>query len=167
MASIKFVYRFSLFLTWLVEISFEEIVRYFTIFLLPQIQKIWSQGCGITKFCYLFKDKYMVKSTKQGLLAQKLTFFLFLKEKMCWYSKVLLICTNNIQLNLDSSNTDGSFTMANSNSFLSPYEVLPTAQKNKYLGKFSYFIMKLYVVYTLELPHWGNSNEYTQHTIIV
>ena len=37
--------------------------------------------------------------------------------------------------------------MANSNSFLSPYEILPTAQENKYLGKFSYFIMKLYVVY--------------------
>ena len=29
--------------------------------------------------------------------------------------------------NLDSSNTDGSFTMANSNSFFSPYEILPTA----------------------------------------
>ena len=28
-----------------------------------------------------------------------------------------------IQSNLDSSNTDGSFTMANSNSFLSPYEI--------------------------------------------
>ena len=53
-----------------------------------------------------------------------------------------------LQLNLDSSNTDGSFTMANSNSFLSPYEVLPIAQENKYLGKFSYFIVNLYVVCT-------------------
>ena len=50
--------------------------------------------------------------------------------------------------NLNSSNTDGSFTMANSNSFLSPYEILPLAQGNKYSGKFSYFIMKLYVVCT-------------------
>ena len=32
-----------------------------------------------------------------------------------------------VQSNLDSSNTDGSFTMANSNSFLSPYEILPIA----------------------------------------
>ena len=61
--------------------------------------------------------------------------------------------TNNdnsflIESNLDSSNTDGMFTMANSNSFLSPYEVLPIAQKNKYFGNFSYFIMKLYVVCT-------------------
>ena len=53
-----------------------------------------------------------------------------------------------IQSNLNSSNTDGSFTMANSNSFLSPYEILPLAQENKYLGKFSYFIMKLYVLCT-------------------
>ena len=37
-----------------------------------------------------------------------------------------------IQSNLDGSNTDGSFTMANSNSFLSPYEILPIAQENKY-----------------------------------
>ena len=55
---------------------------------------------------------------------------------------------NYIQSNIDSSNTDGSFTMANSNSFLSPYEVLPIAHENKYLSKFSYFFVKLYVVCT-------------------
>ena len=49
-----------------------------------------------------------------------------------------------IQSNLDSSNTDGSFIMANSNSVLSPYKILPIALKNKYLGEFSYFITKLY-----------------------
>ena len=32
-----------------------------------------------------------------------------------------------IQLNLSGSNIDGSFTMANSNLFLSPYEILPVA----------------------------------------
>ena len=32
--------------------------------------------------------------------------------------------------------------------FLSPYEILPIAQENKYLRKFSYFIVKLYVVCT-------------------
>ena len=51
-----------------------------------------------------------------------------------------------VQSNLNGSNTDGSFTMANSNSFLSPNEILPIAQENKYLGKLSYFIMTLYVV---------------------
>ena len=58
------------------------------------------------------------------------------------------LCRTYIQSNLNNSNTDGSFTMANSNSFLSPYEVFPIAQENKYLGKFSYFIVKLYVVCT-------------------
>ena len=38
------------------------------------------------------------------------------------------------QSNLNSSNTDGSFTMADSNSFLCHYEILPIAQENKYLG---------------------------------
>ena len=53
-----------------------------------------------------------------------------------------------VQSNLNSSNTDGSFTMANSNSFLSPYEIYPIDQENKYLRKLSYFIKKLYVVCT-------------------
>ena len=52
------------------------------------------------------------------------------------------------QSNLDGSNTDGSFTMAISHSFLSPYEILPIAQENKYLMIFSYFVVKLYVVCT-------------------
>ena len=73
-----------------------------------------------------------------------------------------------IQQNLDSSNTDCSFTMANSNSFLSPYEILPTAQENKYLREiFSFYHEIVCWVYALESPHWGDSNEYTQHTIIV
>ena len=38
----------------------------------------------------------------------------------------------NLQSNLNSSNTNGSFSMANSNSFSSPYEFLPIAQENKY-----------------------------------
>ena len=53
-----------------------------------------------------------------------------------------------VQSSVNGSNTNGSFTMANSNSSLSPYEILPIAQENKYLRKFSYFIVKLYVVYT-------------------
>ena len=53
-----------------------------------------------------------------------------------------------IQSNLNSSNTDGSFTIVYSNSGLRPYEILPIAQENKYLGFFSYSIMKLYVMCT-------------------
>ena len=44
-----------------------------------------------------------------------------------------------LQSNLNSSNTNGSFTMVNSNLFLSSYEILPIAQENKYSGNFSYF----------------------------
>ena len=53
-----------------------------------------------------------------------------------------------LQSNPDGSNTDGWFTMAIADSFLRPYEILPIAQENKYLRKFSYFIVKLYVVCT-------------------
>ena len=56
---------------------------------------------------------------------------------------------NLLQYNLNGSNPDGSFTMDDSNSFFSPYKILPIAQENKYLGiLFSYFIMELYVVCT-------------------
>ena len=61
---------------------------------------------------------------------------------------VLLHVVNATQSNLNSSNTDGSFTMANSNSFLSLYEILSIDQENKCLRKLSYFIMKLYIVCT-------------------
>ena len=61
---------------------------------------------------------------------------------------ILEMLNNELQSNFDGWNTDGSYTMANSNSFLSPYEILPIAQENKYLRKFSYFIVKLYVVCT-------------------
>ena len=58
------------------------------------------------------------------------------------------IATDKVQYNLNGSNTDGSFTVDDSNSFFSPYKILPIAQENKYLGSFSYFIMELYVVCT-------------------
>ena len=37
----------------------------------------------------------------------------------------------SIQSNLNSSNSDSSFIVANPNSFLSTYEILPTAKKQK------------------------------------
>ena len=53
-----------------------------------------------------------------------------------------------VQYNLNGSNTDGSFTVDESNCFFSPYKILPISQENKYLGIFSYFITELYVVCT-------------------
>ena len=55
--------------------------------------------------------------------------------------------------------------MVNSNSFLSPCKILLIAQENKYSVKFYHEIVCC--VYSVELPNWGKSNEYTQHTIIV
>ena len=77
-----------------------------------------------------------------------------------------------IQSNLNTSNSDGSFTMDNSNSFFSPYEILSIAQENKLL---KYYRKKTFLfyheivccVYSLESPYRDDSNEYTQHTIIV
>ena len=73
---------------------------------------------------------------------------------------------NHIQSNLNNSNTDGSFTMANSNSLLSPYEILPIAPENR--GKIFLFYHEIVCcVYSLELSHQGDSNEHIQQTIIV
>ena len=66
------------------------------------------------------------------------------------------------------SNTDGPFTVDGSNSFFSPYKILPIAQENKYLAMFFLFYHGIVCcVYSSESPHQGDSNEYTQHTIIV
>ena len=78
--------------------------------------------------------------------------------------KEILFC---IQSNLNSSNTDSSFTMPNSNLFLSPYEILPIAQENKYLGKFLLYHEIVPCVYSFESTDRGDSNEYSQYTIIV
>ena len=53
-----------------------------------------------------------------------------------------------LQYNLNGSNPNGSFTMDDSNSFFSPYKILPIAQENKYLGIFFLFYQGLYVVCT-------------------
>ena len=42
----------------------------------------------------------------------------------------------DVQYNFNGSNTDGSFTVDDLNSFFSPNKILPVAQENKYLGIF-------------------------------
>ena len=79
-----------------------------------------------------------------------------------WWRMIL------IQSNLDSSNTDGSFNMANSNSF---FEFLrnssDSSRKQIFREIFLFYYEIVCCVYSLESPHRGDSNEYTQHTIIV
>ena len=73
-----------------------------------------------------------------------------------------------IQYNLNGSNTGGPFTVDDSNSFFSPYKIRPIAQENKYLGIFFLFNHGFVCcVYSLESPRRGDSNEYTQRTIVV
>ena len=68
-----------------------------------------------------------------------------------WHIKnTTIIWFTQVLSNLNSSNQDGLFTIANSNSFLSPYDTFPIAQENKHFRKISYFIMKLYVICTHE-----------------
>ena len=58
--------------------------------------------------------------------------------------------------------------MDHSNSFLSPYEILPIGPGNEYLGKMFRFYQEIVCcVYSLESPHRGESYKYTQQTIIV
>ena len=61
--------------------------------------------------------------------------------------------------------------MADLQSFLGPYGIFPIAQENKYLGIFCEIILFndeiVCCVYPLDLPHQGDSNKYTQHTIFV
>ena len=61
---------------------------------------------------------------------------------------VMLLESPRLQYNLNGSNTDGSFTVDDSNFFFSPCKILPIVQENKYLGIFPFFIMELYVVCT-------------------
>ena len=59
-----------------------------------------------------------------------------------WYKIFTLGCCKNTKRdlsNLNSSNTDGLFTMSNSNSFLSPYEILLIARENKMFRVFFLF----------------------------
>ena len=70
----------------------------------------------------------------------------------------------SLQSSLDGSNTDGSFTMANSNSFLSPYEILPIAQEKIIFKEIFLFYREIVCcAYSLESPRRGDSNEYTPY----
>ena len=61
--------------------------------------------------------------------------------------------SKNIQLNLSDSNTDGSFTTAVSNSFLSPLETKTiTADLGKFRAIFFFILKMVYCVYSLESP---------------
>ena len=57
--------------------------------------------------------------------------------------------------------------MANSNIFKSLRNSSTSSRKQIFREIFLFYHEIVCCVYSLELPHRGNSNEYTQHTIIV
>ena len=80
------------------------------------------------------------------------------------------IAVRHVQLNLNSLNTDGSFTrtMANSNSFFeSLRNYSDSSIKQTFWEMFLFYHEIVCCVYSLESPRRGDSNEYTQRTIIV
>ena len=74
----------------------------------------------------------------------------------------------NIQSNPNSSNTDGSFTMANSISFFSPLRNSSDCSRKQIFREIFVFRHEIVCcVYSLESPRRGDATEYTKHTIIV
>ena len=72
-----------------------------------------------------------------------------------------------MQSNLNSSNTDNSCTMANSNISESLRNSSASSRKQIFREIFLFNHEIVCCVYSLELPNPGNSNEYIQHIIIV
>ena len=67
----------------------------------------------------------MPHSTVSDLGLHCLPMSLLWDARLKWVKNLLI----QIQSNLNGLNTDGSFSMAYSNSFLSPFEILQIAQK--------------------------------------
>ena len=71
-----------------------------------------------------------------------------------------------VQSNFNSSNIDGSFTMANSNIFGSLRNSSDSSIQI-FREIFIFYHEIVCCLYSLESPRRGDSNEYTQHTIIM
>ena len=73
-----------------------------------------------------------------------------------------------LQYNLNGSNTDASFTVDDLNSFFQSLQNSSNSSRKQIFNIFFLFYHGIVCcVYSLELPHRGDSNEYTQHTINV
>ena len=114
-----------------------------------------KQWLSYILFCplrILYNDKFILKATSLGTNAivvtrvHCMTFvlsflvphlsFLWCLGKTVFRDPGIFRVSSLIQENLNNSNSDDSFPVANSNSFSSPQEILPTAQENEYIGIF-------------------------------
>ena len=81
---------------------------------------------------------------------------------------IFYILDNIIQYNLNGSNLDGSFALDDSNSFFQSLQNPSNSSRKQIFRDFFLFYHEIVCcMYSLEPPHQGYSNEYTQHTIIV
>ena len=81
----------------------------------------------------------------------------------------MLIATkaNILQYNLTGSNTDGSFTVDDSNSFFQSLQNSSNSSRKQISNDlFLFYHGIVCCVYSLESPLRGDSNEYTKHTTI-
>ena len=66
-----------------------------------------------------------------------------------------------------------AFTLADSNSFFNPHEILLIAHENKYSGIFKemslfyHYDKCICCMFSLESTHQDEANKYTQHSIIL
>ena len=81
---------------------------------------------------------------------------------------IVIMLGHTLQNNLNGSNPDGSFTLDDSNSFFQSLQN-PSYNSRKQIFRdfFLFYHGIVCCVYSLESPHRGDSNEYTQHSIIV
>ena len=87
---------------------------------------------------YMYDAHVLTSSKMSALLVILGNRLLNITEHRLWFY-------TNVQSNSDSSNTVGFLPWLIRTHVLSPYKTLSIAQENKYTGKFSYFIKKLYV----------------------
>ena len=84
------------------------------------------------------------------------------------FASILWLHKHNIQSNLDISNSDGSFTMANLKSFFEALRSFSDSSRKQIFREIFLFYLEIVCcMCSLESPHRGDSNEYTQHTIVV
>ena len=105
----------------------------------------FQYGPFIVVLCYLYVDYFSCADVACHclfLISSTFVLWCLIKAALC---ECGLPCINVLIQSNNGSNTDGSFTMANSNSFLGPYKILPTETENRCSWKFSYFIIKFNV----------------------
>ena len=88
--------------------------------------------CGCSNYFFLNSANLIYRGTDISKISESPLDFEITRVDCMWDTFALI--HYHIELNFNNSNTDWSFTMADSNSFLSSLNSLPIAQENKYLG---------------------------------